>query len=142
RVYLALQNDWIVGNLTYHSGRYEIDPFNGRELDKDEIIIIRDVGKEQQIMNLIEYANFHYNGKELYIPIDEETLYDFLFSVLPVLDKYLELYMTDEIRRFFIDKQPSPSTSVRLEFSNNLLDIGFDIDGIDDEEVNQVLNAV
>jgi len=142
RLYLDLQNDWIVGNLTYHYGRYEIDPFNGREPDKDEIIIIRDVEKEQQIMNLIEYANFHYNGKELYIPIDEETLYDFLFSVLPVLDKYLELYMTDEIRRFFIDKQPSPSTSVRLEFSNNLLDIGFDIDGIDDEEVNQVLNAV
>ncbi|TFJ91269.1 DEAD/DEAH box helicase [Lentibacillus salicampi] len=140
-LYLELQENFITGNMTYHYGSHEIDPFNGREPD-DDVIIIRDVEKEQQIMNLIEHANFHYNGKELYIPVDEETLYDFLFKVLPVLNKYLELYMTDEIRQFFIDRQPSPSTSVQLESSSNLLDIGFNIEGINDEEVNQVLNAV
>lgn len=141
QLYLELKDNWIAGKLSYHYGSHEIDPFNGRE-QNDDIIIIRDVEKEQQIMNLIEHANFHYNGKELYIEIDDDTLYEFLFSVLPVLDKYLELYMTDEIRRFFVDTQASPSTSVQLESSSNLLDIGFDIEGINDEEVDQVLNAV
>ncbi|MFD1361402.1 SNF2 helicase associated domain-containing protein [Lentibacillus salinarum] len=142
RLYLELQDDWLIGKLTYHYGSREINPFTGREQEQDDGIIIRDVEKEQQIMHLIEHANFHYNGKELYIPIDEETLYDFLFSVLPVLDNYLDLYMTNEIRSLFIDQQPSPTTSVQLESSSNLLDIGFNIDGIGDDEVNQVLNAV
>ncbi|SFD65945.1 Superfamily II DNA or RNA helicase, SNF2 family [Lentibacillus persicus] len=141
KLYLELQDNQIAGKLSYHYGNYEIDPFNGREQDGDGILI-RDVKKEQQIMNLIEHANFHYNGRELYIEIDEETLYEFLFKVMPVLDKYLELYMTDEIRQFFIDQQPSPSTSVQLESSSNLLDIGFNIDGVNDEEINQVLSAV
>ncbi|ALX49770.1 helicase SNF2 [Lentibacillus amyloliquefaciens] len=141
KLYLELQDSQIAGKLSYHYGSHEIDPFNGRE-QVDDAIIIRDVKKEQQIMNLIEHANFHYNGRELYIETDEESLYDFLFKVMPVLDKYLELYMTDEIRKFFIEQQPSPSTSVQLESSSNLLDIGFNIDGINDEEINQVLGAV
>ncbi|QKY70586.1 DEAD/DEAH box helicase [Lentibacillus sp. CBA3610] len=141
KLYLELRDNWVVGHLSYHYGDHGIDPFNGRAQD-DDTIVIRDVEKEQQIMNLIEHANFHYNGRELYIEIDEETLYEFLFKVLPVLDKYLELFMTDEIRQFFMDHQPSPSTSVQLESSSNLLDIGFNIDGIDDDEINQVLNAV
>src|SRR5699024_7499881 len=66
QLYLELKDNWIAGKLSYHYGSHEIDPFNGREQD-DDIIIIRDVEKEQQIMNLIEHANFHYNGKELYI---------------------------------------------------------------------------
>lgn len=142
KLYLELQDDWIIGKLSYHYGNHEIDPFNGREQDQNDVIVIRDVEKEQQIMHLIEHANFHYNGKALYIENNEDTLYDFLFKVLPVLDKYLELYMTADIRKFFVDSQPLPNTSVQLESSSNLLDIGFNIDGIDDAEVKQVLDAV
>src|SRR5699024_12358852 len=71
QLYLELKDNWIAGKLSYHYGSHKIDPFNGREQD-DDIIIIRDVEKEQQIMNLIEHANFHYNGKELYIEIDDD----------------------------------------------------------------------
>lgn len=140
KLFLEVKADWIVGRLEYHYGDYQIDPFNGRE--QDDVIIIRDVEKEQQIMNLIEHANFHYNGKELYIEAEEEALYNFLYDVLPVLDKYMELFLTSEIRNLIVENEPSPTTSVQLESSSNLLDIGFDIDGIDDSEINQVLNAV
>src|SRR5699024_8805680 len=36
----------------------------------------------------------------------------------------------------------NPSTSVQVESASNLLEIGFDIDGVDDSEINQILNAV
>ncbi|WP_164667482.1 DEAD/DEAH box helicase [Virgibacillus doumboii] len=140
KLFLEVKADWIAGRLEYHYGDYQIDPFNGRK--QGEVIIIRDVEKERQIMHLIEHANFHYNGKELYIEAGEEALYDFLYEVLPLLDKYIELFLTSEIRSFIVENEPSPSTSVQLESSSNLLDIGFDIDGIDDSEINQVLNAV
>ncbi|WP_099159274.1 DEAD/DEAH box helicase [Virgibacillus ndiopensis] len=140
KLYLDVKADWIVGRLEYHYGDYQIDPFNGRE--KDDVIIIRDVAKEQQIMRLIEHANFHYNGKDLYIEADEDELYEFLNDTLPLLDSYVELFLTSEIRSFIVENEPIPSTSVRLESSSNLLEIGFNIDGIADSEINQVLNAV
>lgn len=140
KLYLELQADWIVGKLEYHYGEEVINPFGERE--QSDVIIIRDVEKEQQIMQLIEYANFHYNGKTLYIEADEEELYEFLYKVLPILDQYVELFLTSELRHIMVENEPMPSTSVRMESSSNLLEIGFDIDGVADEEINKILDAV
>ncbi|MEW9675621.1 SNF2 helicase associated domain-containing protein [Lentibacillus sp. L22] len=141
KLYLDVQGDWVVGKLEYHYGDHLIDPFNGRR-EQDDVIVIRDISKEQQIMRLIEQANFHYNGKELYIEADEETLYDFLYHMLPLFEQYVELFLTSEIRQFIVENQPSPSTNVSVETSSNLLEVGFTIDGIQDDEINQMLNAV
>ncbi|GAA0606657.1 DEAD/DEAH box helicase [Virgibacillus siamensis] len=140
KLYLEVKDGAIIGQLEYHYGEYQIDPFNGH--DSKDAIIIRDVEKEQQVMHLIEHANFHYNGKELYINPDEDELYDFLYHMLPLMDDYVELYLTSAIRNMIVEQKPSPSTNVSLESSSNLLDIGFNIDGMDDSEINQVLNAV
>src|SRR5690606_16715212 len=140
KLYLEAKEEWITGKLEYHYGNHIIDPFGSRE-DHD-VIIIRDVDKEKQIMQLIEYANFHYNGRELFIDADEEELYDFLYKVLPVMDEYVELFLTSEVRGFIIENEPIPRTSVRMETSSNLLEIGFDMDGMDDSEINKILDTV
>ncbi len=140
KLYLDMKEDWIVGNLTYHYGDEVINPFHDQQ-QRDQIII-RDVEKEQQIMQLIEQANFHYNGKELYIEASEEELYTFLYEILPVLDKHLEVFLTSEIRHMIVEQEPNPKTSVQLETGSNLLDIGFDISGVKDAEINQILEAV
>jgi SNF2 family DNA or RNA helicase len=140
KLYLEAKDDWIIGKLEYHYGDYMVDPFSGRE--EYEVIIIRDMEKEKQIMQLIEYANFHYNGRELFIDADEEELYDFLYKVLPVLDEYVELFLTQEVRSFIMENEPTPRTSVSMETSTNLLEIGFDMDGLNDQEINRILDAV
>lgn len=140
KLFLEARDEWIIGKLEYHYGEHVIDPFSGRK--EHEVIIIRDVEKEKQIMQLIEHANFHYNGRELFIDADEEELYDFLYKVLPILDEHLELFLTSEVRGFIIENDPIPRTSVRMEGATNLLEIGFDIDGLDEEEINKVLDAV
>jgi SNF2 family DNA or RNA helicase len=140
KLYLEAKEDWIIGKLEYHYGDYMVDPFSGRE--EYEVIIIRDMEKEKQIMQLIEYANFHYNGRELFIDADEEELYDFLYKVLPVLDEYVELFLTQEVRSFIMENEPTPRTTVNMETSTNLLEIGFDMDGLDDQEINRILDAV
>ncbi|MFC2949013.1 SNF2 helicase associated domain-containing protein [Virgibacillus sediminis] len=140
KLYLEVKGESITGSLEYHYGSQVIDPFNGRETNDQ--IIIREVEKEQQIMRLIEHANFHYNGKELYIDLDEEEMYDFLYHVMPLLDEYVELYLTSEIRNMMVENDPVPSTSVQLESATNLLDIGFEIDGVDDSEVDKIIEAM
>jgi SNF2 family DNA or RNA helicase len=140
KLFLEAQTEWIVGKLEYHYGNHKIDPFNPK--GQSDVIIIRDVQQEQQIMSLIEYASFRYNGKDLFIEADEDELYEFLYTILPLLDQHVELFLTSEVRGFIVENEPIPSTSVRLESSTNLLEIGFNIDGVDDAEINQILNAV
>jgi len=140
KLYLEVKEDLIIGKLEYHYGNQQIDPFSGRK--QEEAIIIRDVDKERQIMQLIEHANFHYNGRELYIEADEDEWYTFLYDVLPLMDEQVELFLTSEIRNMIVDHVPSPTTNVSLESSSNLLEIGFDMEGINQSEINQILNAV
>lgn len=140
KLYLELKDEVIAGKLEYHYGPQKIDPFS--EEGEIDAIVIRDVEKENQIMQLIEYANFHYNGKELYIDSDEEEWYTFLYEILPLLEEQLDLHLTSDIKRLLIDEVPEPTTNISLESSTNLLDIGFDIEGMDRSEIQNILNAV
>src|SRR5699024_7588412 len=82
--------------------------------------------KEEQIMHLIEESDFHYNGKELYIDLqDDEEVYDFLYTILPNLDQYVDLYLTSDIQRLMVETEPEPTTNVSMENDANLLEIGF-----------------
>lgn len=130
----------IFGKLTYHYGNHQIDPFHENEMD--DTIIVRDSSMEQQIMHVIEQANFKYNGKELYIGEDEEELYTFLYTMLPILDKYVHLFMTSDVRNYITEQQPMPSTSIQMDGSTNLLDVRFTMDGINDDEIDEILHAV
>lgn len=141
KMYLEKSEDAIVGKLRYHYGPIELDPFSNRT--DDERIIIREVEKEQEIMHLIEQSNFRYNGKELYINLlEDEEVYDFLYTILPMLDEYVALYLTSNIQSLIVDYEPIPSTTVHVETSSNLLEIGFDISGVNEEEVTAMIQAV
>jgi len=140
KLFLEMLDTMITGKLEYHYGDEVIHPFSGTK--SGERMILRDAQKEQKIMRLIEHANFHFNGKDLYIDADEQTLYVFLYELLPQLNKQLEVFMTDELRHFIMDTPPEASTNIRVDESANLLEIGFSIDGVNDDEVEAVLAAV
>lgn len=140
KLFLEIKEGMILGNLEYHYGNETVDPF-GQTAEKDTIIV-RDVHKEQKIMQLIEHSDFHYNGRELYIEPNEAELYDFLYHMLPVLDDYVELFLTSELRSMMMEQDIRPDTNVRVESSTNLLEIGFELDGVDDGEIQHILQAV
>src|SRR5699024_5064188 len=140
KLYLQWRKQMIVGKLEYHYGQQVINPFGGQK--PMDVIIIRDVEKEQEIMRLIEYANFHYNGKELYIQADDDALFDFFYSVLPLFEDRVELFLTEELRNLVVTDEFVPQTNVRMDSTTNLLEVGFDIEGLDEDEVQNVLQAV
>lgn len=141
KLFLELKEDLITGRLEYYYGKHFIDPFNGRE--RNDVIIIRDIAKEVEIMQLIEHANFHYNGKELYLEtIEEEQLYEFLYQILPLLADHVELFLTSELKYMIVEHEPTATTNVRLDSASNLLEISFDIAGVDEAEVDKILQAV
>ena len=141
KLFLELQEEMVIGKLEYHYGDHHVDPFNGHK--ESDVIIIRDVEKEAEIMQLIEYANFRYNGKELYLETaEEDELYEFLYEILPELAEKVELFLTSDLRYMIVELEPTATTNVRMDTSSNLLDISFDIEGVDEKEVAAILQAV
>lgn len=141
KLYLEESDDLIIGKLTYHYGSHEIDPFHDKA--PTDVIIVRDMEQEQLIMNLIEESNFHFNGKQLYIKMDnDEELYHFLYTILPILDEHVQLFLTSQIRNILVEYDPIPSTFVNIQSDTNLLEIGFDITGVNEDEVKLLVQAV
>src|SRR5699024_11008147 len=73
---------------------------------------------------------------------EDEEVYDFLYTILPVLDEYVELFLTSDIQNLIVETDPVPSTTVNVQQDSNLLEIGFDISGVNDDEVHQIIQAV
>ncbi|GGN50561.1 DEAD/DEAH box helicase [Oceanobacillus indicireducens] len=141
KLYLELQDEVVKGKLEYQYGKHLVNPFNGR--GQNDVIIIREVEKEREIMELIEHANFRYNGKELYLEtIEEEELYEFLYKILPLLADKVELFLTSDLKYMIVEHEPTATTNVNLDSTSNLLEISFDIDGVDESEVDSILQAV
>lgn len=141
QLFLDIDEEQIVGELIYRYGNYEIDPFSLRNVH--DIVIIRDVKKEETIMHLIEQANFHYNGKQLFIKMtDEESLYHFIFEQLPHLEEHVELFATDAIHKLRSLEEATFQTNIQMNDHSNLLEVTFDVNGIDEEEVASILRAV
>lgn len=139
KLYLEIQETVIAGRLEYHYGAEVIEPFAGKSGNK---LILRDAAKEQHIMRLIEHSNFHFNGKNLYVEADDEALYEFLYRILPQFEAYADVYLTRELQSYMIDYEPEARTDVRVSERLNLLDIGFSVEGVTQDEIEAVLAAV
>lgn len=137
--YMELDDDTVKAKLEYRYGDIIVNPFMPAE-DNGKILV-RDVEKEQEIMGIIENAGMRYNGKELHLPLAEEDLYDFLFLSLPALGERCELYLTDGLRNMIYAEQPSPKTSIRTEESAGLLEISFQMEGLDEEEIAEIMKT-
>ncbi|WP_377889860.1 DEAD/DEAH box helicase [Alkalihalobacillus sp. R86527] len=143
KVYVNAEAERLLVNVTYQYGDDHIDPFDSssRLENNNGGIILRDSEKEQQIMALIEQASLKFNGRELYVD-DEALIFDFLYWTLPRLDELAEVLLTDSAKSWLLDEGSLPVTSVDVDGTGTWLDVSFDMKGIDEGEISNVLKAM
>ncbi len=131
--------------VEYHYGETVINPFQSKEIkttkEQEQVILMRDVVKEQEIMEVIESAPLKYNGKELYVE-EEEDLYQFLFQSMPQLEDKAEIFFTNSAKTLILPEEHKPVVSVEMDASENWLEIGFDMDGIANQDIHSILQSV
>lgn len=143
KIFIDWQDERLSAKIEYHYGDTVIDPFapGSPDVTENKRILIRDREKEQEIMKIIEGTPFKYNGKECYIEGEEDT-YEFIFASVPQLEDKAEIYMTSHVRSLIVPRQYSPVTQIDMDRGGNLLEISFDMEGIDRNEVTQILQSV
>ncbi|MBM7703759.1 DEAD/DEAH box helicase [Metabacillus iocasae] len=132
----------LLAKLEYHYDDLVIYPFGAEDEEKSEKILIRDTEKEQEVMALIESAPIKIRQNQLYIEDDEESIYEFLFHIVPKLQQLAEVYITDAVRMYDLEQQSTPVTSIDVQSNGRLLDISFDMNEIDQESIQQILQSL
>jgi superfamily II DNA or RNA helicase len=148
RLHAKLDLDWLnerlLARLTYVYDDIEIDPMRperGRPSLADGRILLRDVEREAAIMSLIERADFKYNGSELYLD-EEDDLYRFQFRLLPQLAKLADITSTQALREMLRAPSAAPRLTVDLDPGTRWLEVRFDLEGIDEDEVRRILQTL
>jgi len=160
QIYLDYRDGIISCDLQYHYGDMLVNPFDATaeprlieghdsnatvgtavETVLGDVILVRDIEAERRIMSFFEESNFQYNGNLMYIE-DEQQMFIFLTEQLPILQKYVQVYYTDRFYNIERPRQPRVKGQIGINSEINVLEVGFDVEGISNEELVNVLQAI
>ena len=141
KVYVDLTNELLSVVVEFHYGDYKINPFQQVSQPKAGPIIMREVDKEQVIMDVVESSPLKFNVNKLYTEKEDE-IFEFLYENLPSLEGKAEIFLTNAVRSLLLHEKPAPMTNIEVNSSGNLLEIKFDIEGIDREQIQSIMQSV
>ncbi len=141
RLYLDYQDGMLKAKLEFHYGKTVINPVEDQKPELPENgILLRDPAKEKELIHLLEDGQFMLNRKELYLD-DDDSMYRFLFEVLPRFQDEAEVYMTDAAENLIQTKQRLPKMEIALEEDNGLLSVSFRSENITEGDIRRLLQA-
>ncbi|WP_281272500.1 DEAD/DEAH box helicase [Paenibacillus taihuensis] len=144
RLYLDRVRDRLLAGLEFHYGELIINPL---EADKDVtnraggLILVRDGETERRILALMEEAGFA-KTEAGYFMEDEETEYQFLYHIVPQLEKLLTVHATSAVRTRIHTGGPPPKVSIKMNERTHWLEFEFDISGIPETEIRRLLRSM
>lgn len=142
-IYLDTDGDLITTQIKFIYGDRVINPFAGEgDAHPDSgRIILRDGERERRILTFFEDSGFHVLGEQVYLE-DEEQIFRFVQETVPALQKEGEVFFSESFRK--IGQRPAPSLKggVSINGELDLLELDFELEGIDREELFDVFLAL
>lgn len=102
-------------------------------------LILRDLKKENEIVNMLENFKFLKHKDRFLFRGREEELYDFLDSDIQSFSKVGEVYYSDRFKEQKIYKAPVIKGEIREK--SNYLEFSFDMEEVDNNEILKILQA-
>ena len=132
----APQEDFVMGKVFFSYGDEEHEAFKPKDMIKSQ-----DLRGEYQIEQLIKKYLDSYDavGNFAYIDGDEDKIFDLFSEGLETISSKAEIFATDQFKGFKI--KPPATVRVGIRVSGDLLDLEFDLDGLDIHELTEVLSS-
>ncbi|WP_134703212.1 DEAD/DEAH box helicase [Ammoniphilus sp. YIM 78166] len=140
KLYLDRVKDRLLAGLEFQYGDIVINPLESRDQKESRSrILVRDGEQEQQILEWMERSAFT-QTEAGYIMHDEEGEYDFLYHIVPQLEKWVTVYATTAVKIRLVTGHLAPKVTVNLAPNRpNWLEFHFDIQGIAESDIQQLL---
>jgi len=141
KLYLDRVKNRLLAGLEFHYEHIVINPLENQSLMAGSRII-RDEEKEKQILKMMEESSF-VRTEGGYFLHNEELEYEFLYHIVPNLQKLVQVYATTAVRNRISRVNPPPALRVRLKKERtNWLEFTFNLDGIGQQQIKEVLQAL
>jgi SNF2 family DNA or RNA helicase len=142
KLYLDRLKNRLLAGLEFQYENIVINPLDiPREL-QNGLVLIRDVEKENQIIQLMEESSFATTDSGYYLH-NEELEYEFLYHVVPKLQKLVQIYATTAVRNRIFKENTIPKIRVKVSKERtDWLEFKFDMDGIPEKQIKEVLSAL
>lgn len=141
KLYLDRVRNRLLAGLEFHYENWNINPLEGRELPVGSMIL-RDVEKEDEILNLMEESGFAKTDGGYFLH-NEELEYEFLYHMVPKLQKLVQIYATTAIRNRIFRESLHPQIRVKVKKERtNWLEFKFEMDGINEQQIRDILAAL
>ncbi|RLL43650.1 helicase SNF [Oceanobacillus piezotolerans] len=141
KLYIDRVKDRLLVSLDFHYDQVVINPLEQTE-PRIAATFIRDLEKEKEILQIMEESQFNTTESGYYFH-NEDLEYEFLYQQLPKLQKLTQVYATTAVRQRIIPKNPMPKIKVKHKKERtNWLEFSFDMDGIPEREIKEVLLAL
>lgn len=141
RLYLDRVKNRLLAGLEFHYENIVINPLERRE-PGGGARIIRDVEKEEEILQLMEESSFARTDGGYFLQ-NEELEYEFLYHVVPKLQKLVQIYATTSVRNRIFRENAKPQIRIRMKKERtNWLEFKFEMTGIADQEIRDILFAL
>ncbi|RED64091.1 DEAD/DEAH box helicase [Cohnella lupini] len=140
RLHLDFEEERLLARLEYVYDDIVISPLPQKAMKnaREDVILMRDLDRENRIMAVIERASFKFNGKDVYLD-QEEDVYDFLYDILPQLGDDVEIYATESVKNVMRTVEYQPKARLDVDIGTNWLEVSFDMEGMDEQEIQNLL---
>lgn len=141
KLYLDRVKNRLLAGLEFHYEHMMINPLESRE-PRSRSLLIRDVGKEDAILELMEDSSFSKTDSGYFLH-NEELEYEFLTYTVPKLQKFVQIYATTAVRNRISRGNARPRIRVKVHKERtNWLEFKFEMDGIPEKHIREVLLAL
>lgn len=141
KLYLDRVKNLLLAGLEFHYEHVIIHPLVNRE-PPEGVMVFRDIEKEEEILQLMEESSFAKTDGGYYLQ-NEELEYEFLVNTVPKLQKLAHVYATTSVRNRIVRDPIKPRLRVKVQKERfNWLEFKFEIEGISDQQIRDVLAAL
>ncbi|MFY2158028.1 SNF2 helicase associated domain-containing protein [Cytobacillus firmus] len=141
KLYLDRLRNRLLAGIEFHYENIVINPLESRE-PKGGTRIIRDVALEDEILQLMEESSFAKTDGGYFLQ-NEELEYEFLYHVVPKLQKLVQIYATMSVRNRIFRENAKPQIRIKMKKERtNWLEFKFELTGIADQEIRDILGAL
>lgn len=141
KLFLDRVNNRLLAGVEFQYGKIEFNPLEDRE-PKVNSLLIRDSVKEDQILELLDEASFAKTDGGYFLH-NEELEYEFLYHVMPKLQKLVQIYATTAVRARIFREPVRPQIRVKVKKERtNWLEFKFEMDGIPEKQIRDILEAL
>ncbi|MBU5675545.1 DEAD/DEAH box helicase [Alkaliphilus sp. MSJ-5] len=133
----------VTADVNFIYDQIKINPFKvsrKNNIEKDKVLI-RDLENERKVISFLENSNFKIKNREVYLE-DEEDIFKLVYERLKCLQDISEVYYSNSFKMMEARKPPSFKGGIRLNKDEGFLEFNFEIDEVDDKELNGLLKSL